>query len=83
MMDDAQQHASAARISASEETLRELRTLAAEHAGPDSDLRRAGFDELADRLVALVDVFEGDHIEFGREEQRRRGPEGSEEEGVG
>jgi hypothetical protein len=62
-----------ARIRASEETLRELRDLAAKHSGPDSDLRQAGFHDLADRIASLVDAFEGDHIEFGREEQRRQG----------
>jgi hypothetical protein len=80
-MDEAQRQASDARISASEDTLRELRQLAAEHAGSDSELRRAGFNELADRLAAIVDVFEGDHIEFGREEHRRRGAEGDQEAG--
>ena len=64
--------ASDARIRASEETLRELRDLAAKHSAPDSDLRKAGFGELADRIASLVDAFEGDHIAFGREEQRRQ-----------
>ena len=82
-MDELQRQASDARITASEDTLRELRKLAAEHAGPDSELRRAGFDELADRLAAIVDVFEGDHIEFGREEHRRRETKGDVEEGGG
>jgi hypothetical protein len=82
-MDRGQREASDSRISASGDTLRELRKLATEHAGPDSDLRRAGFDNLANRLAAIVDSFEGDHIEFGREEHRRRGAESDEEEGRG
>jgi hypothetical protein len=71
-MSEERRSASDARIRASEETLRELREIAAKHSGPDSDLRQAGFDDLADRIASLVDAFEGDHIEFGREEQRRQ-----------
>ncbi len=70
-MSEQQKSASDARIRASEETLRELRDLAAKHSVPDSDLRQAGFSDLADRIASLVDVFEGDHIAFGQEEQRR------------
>jgi hypothetical protein len=71
-MGEERKSASDARIRASEETLRELRDLAAVHSRPDSDLRKAGFDDLADRIASLVDAFEGDHIEFGREEHRRQ-----------
>jgi hypothetical protein len=72
LMSEQRKAASDSRIRASEETLRELRDLAAEHSPPGSDLRQAGFDDLADRIASLVDAFEGDHIEFGREEQRRQ-----------
>ena len=71
-MSEQRKAASDSRIRASEETLRELRDLAATHSAPGSDLRQAGFDDLADRIASLVDAFEGDHIEFGREEQRRQ-----------
>jgi hypothetical protein len=71
-MSEQRKSESDARIRASEDTLRELRDLAAEHSAPDSDLRQAGFHDLADRIASLVDAFEGDHIEFGREEQRRQ-----------
>jgi hypothetical protein len=71
-MSEERKSAGDARIKASEDTLRELRELVAKYAGTDSELRRAGFDDLADRIAALGDNFEGEHIEFGREEHRRQ-----------